>query len=269
MRKKALLALILVGMIALLISSCSEEKKSVTPYSNAKTVITTEESIETSQTAIREEINITSQSGVKLSKEEIQKIQQYWSFNQDWSFSMPCNNGYGDIWYVGLGNANEWGIGIPYQYLGTTTEPALDFAALSFTTITKIYYDGLHVMALSDFRDGGMGDDNFAPNYYISTTQPDCQTSRGIRVGNTIDELQDAYPEAYENEGYWTDFNVESGIVDHDNCWVYAPEGSNRSILFLIKNNIIVQIDLADGLDGQITSPSWTGKYIPSEINEN
>jgi len=31
--------------------------------------------------------------------------------------------------------------------------------------------------------------------------------------------------------------------------------------LFLIKDNIIVQIDMADGLDGQITSPVWLGEY--------
>jgi len=197
-----------------------------------------------------------------MSEEELQSLYEYWKWEADWSFTMPCYNGYGDTWNVGIGNAYEWGIGIPYEFIGSTDEPAQDLVAYTFSTINRIYYDGLTVISFGGFYGDGPDGIGFAVNQYISCTQPDCKTSRGIHVGDTVDSLCTAYPEVYKDEDYLADYNEESGIVAHDDCWLYTPENSNRSILFLTKNNIIVQIDMADGLDGQITSPSWTGKMV-------
>lgn len=196
-----------------------------------------------------------------MSEEEIQDLQEYWKWEADWSFTMPCYNGYGDTWNVGLGYANEWGVGIPHEYIGSTDEPAQDLVAYTFSTINRIYYDGLTVISFRGFYGDDPDGIGFAVNQYISCTQPDCKTSRGIHVGDSVETLCAAYPEVYQNEDYLPDYNEESGVAAHDDCWIYTSENSNRSILFLIKNNIIVQIDMADGLDGQITAPSWTGTF--------
>lgn len=83
-----------------------------------------------------------------------------------------------------------------------------------------------------------------------------------IHVGSTTEEMNVAYPEAFKVENYGAFYEKESGIVEHDSCWCYAPERTNRSILFLAKEGVIVQIDMADGLDGQYTSPSGTGTFF-------
>jgi hypothetical protein len=196
-----------------------------------------------------------------LSKVELQKLHDYWQFDAEWSFTMPCYNGFGDVWHVGLGYANEWGIGVPYDRVGSTSRPSDGIAAYSFSAVRDFYYDGLVVTSL----DGFYGDDHIGPgfsvNQYVSSTQPDCKTSRGVHVGDTVETLKMVYPEIIKNEGDANEYNSESVTTEYDSCWFYAPEQSNRSILFLVKDGIIVQIDIADGLDGQYTTPQWIAKY--------
>lgn len=115
-----------------------------------------------------------------LSKEELQNIVDYWQFDADWSFTMPCYNGYGDVWYVGLGYANEWGIGIPYDRIGSTSRPSDGVAAYSFSTVRDFYYDGLVVTSLVEFYGDDQNGPGFDVNQYIITSQPDCKTSRTI-----------------------------------------------------------------------------------------
>lgn len=196
-----------------------------------------------------------------LSENEIRDLRDYWKWEADWSFTMPCYNGYGDVWNVGLGYANEWGIGIPYDRIGSTSRPAEDLAAYSFSTVSHNYFNGLIVTSFSGFYGDDPNGVGFSVNQYIACTQPECKTSRGVHVGDTVEVLKIAYPEIKKQEGYEAEYNAESGIAAHDSCWFYAPERTNRSILFLTKDDIIVQIDMADGLDGQYTSPSWIGKY--------
>lgn len=194
-----------------------------------------------------------------LTDEEIASLRAYWAWDEDWTLTMPCDNGYGDTWAVGLGDAYEFGLGIPYDYLGDRTEPADDMPAFTFSTIEYRFWDGLSVVTLSGFLDDRADEPGFMANLCVSTTQPDCLDPRGVHVGNTLEELWAAYPELQENTGYWTDNDPASGIAEHDACYVYAPEGTNRSILFLTKDAVVVQIQLADGLDGQLWSPMWLG----------
>jgi hypothetical protein len=197
----------------------------------------------------------------KWSEQELRKIRKYWEWDVEWSFTMPCNNGYGDTWHVGLGNAYEFGLGIPYEIYGMTSETDEDLGAYAFSNISTRYYDGLTVITLDGFYGNDPDGIGFSVNQYISSTQPDCKTSRGIHVGDTVETLTARYPEVYEKEDYEAVYSKESGGAEHDSCWLYTPEQSNRSILFLTQNDIIVQIDIADGLDEQDTSPRWIGQY--------
>ena len=196
-----------------------------------------------------------------LSNEEIQAIYDYWQFDVAWSFKMPCNNGYGDVWYVGLGDAHEWGIGVPYENVGSKSMPADGIAGILFTSVRDFYYDGLVVTSLDGFYGDDPNGPGFSVNQYITTTQADCETARGVHVGDTVETLKMLYPEVINNDEQTVDFNPELLTPEYDNSWVYAPENSNRSILFLVKDGVIVQIDIADGLDGQYTSPRGTLKY--------
>ncbi len=174
------------------------------------------------------------------SPETIQAIMEYWTWDEAWCFTMPNEDWYDGDWSVGLGYAHEWGLGIPYEFLGWEDAPAQDLVALSFSTVRKRSYEGLTVITLDGFygdTEDGIG---FAPIQYIACTQPDCVTARGVSVGDSAQAVREAYPEAYLNE----------------DCLVYAPEGTNRSILFVVRDGIVVQIDMADGLDGQYTTPA-------------
>ncbi len=170
----------------------------------------------------------------------IQAIHDYWKWDEEWCFTMPNEEWADGDWSTGLGYAHEWGLGIPYEFFGWEEEPAQDLVALSFAIVQRRYYEGLTVVTF----DGFYGDDqlgsNFSPIQYIACTQPDCTTSRGVSVGDTVEAVQTAYPEAFWN----------------DEVLVYAPEGTNRSILFIVKDGTVVQIDMADGLDGQYTTPA-------------
>lgn len=180
--------------------------------------------------------------GVNFSatEDQIRAIRQYWEWQTEWSITMPSDKGYGDTWSVGLGYAHEWGLGIPYEFISYESQRAEDLVALTFTTVIRRYYKGLTVVSLSGFYGDKQDEPGFDVNQYISVTQPECYTSRGIRVGDSLQALKLAYPEA----------------TAYDGVWVYAPEGTNRSLLFIVSNGIIVQIDMADGLDGQYTNPS-------------
>lgn len=195
----------------------------------------------------------------QLLPEEIESIKNAWAYDAEWAMTTPCANGYGDTWNVGLGEAYESTLGLPYDGIDVTSEPAQDLVALSFGTVEHFYFDGFSTITFRDFYGDQPDEPGYCVTYYISTTQPDCETPRGIHPGNTLAELKEAYPEVQEHEGYWTDNDSDYGNAPHDNCYYYAPESTNRSILFLTKDDVIVQIDMMDGLDGQILSPSGPG----------
>jgi len=197
----------------------------------------------------------------QLSPEEIGSIKNAWAFDSEWAMTTPWPEGNGDPWHVGLGDAYEATLGLPYDGIDITSEPAQDLAALSFGTVEYRYYDGFSLTIFSDFYGDQPGEPEYCVIYYISTTQPDCKTPRGIHPGNTLAELKEVYPEVQKHEGYWVDNDSDYGNAPHDSCYFYAPEGTNRSILFLAKDDVIVQIDMVDGLDGQILIPSGPGVH--------
>ncbi len=174
------------------------------------------------------------------SPEAIQAILDYWKWDEEWSFSMPNENWADGDWSIGLGYAHEWGLGIPYKFLGWEEEPAQDLVALSFAIVQRRYYEGLTVVTFDGFYGDDQVSPNFSPIQYIACAQPDCKTSRGVSVGDSVQAVQEAYPEAF-----WS-----------DSCLVYGPEGSNRSILFIIEDGVVIQIDMADGLDGRYETPA-------------
>lgn len=198
-----------------------------------------------------------------LSQKEIQDIETYWAFDSDWAFTMPGANGYGDPWSVGLGQAYEFGLGIPYERFGKVSEPAQNLAAMTFTTVNTCYYDGFTAVLLSGFYGDAPDTPGLQVLLYLSTTQPDCLTPRGAHVGDSVETLKTLYPEAEAHEDA-SEVTPASGIMEHDTCYVYAPDGTNRSILFLTRDDVIVQIDMADGLDGSYESPAGLGVYSES-----
>ena len=217
------------------------------------------------------------EEGPWITEEEWDNLQQYGEFDLEFAFYMPGAYGFENQgWTVGLGTAHEFGLGLPYNFLGHDRKAAEDLVAYNWGTVETAYYEGLHVIYFNDLKTKAvMLGEEPTPSFvqYMSTTQPDCKTFRGIHVGNTIDELMEAYPEVqghldYVNHAKEAEAEGEiTGVADHDAVWMYLPEyepgtNPNRSILFLTKDGVIVQIDMADGLDGQIWSPVFTGAPI-------
>lgn len=194
-----------------------------------------------------------------LSDEEIKGVLEYWKHDDEWILTMPSKNGDDNLWNIGIGPSYEFDLKIPYEYIGKTIVQAEDLAALNFASVEYWYYDGLSMVILSGFR----GDEPNEPEYsviqYISTIQPNIKTTRGIAIGDSVEKLKEAYPEAEKIKDYWSENNLDKGIPIHDSCYIYAPKGNNRSIMFLTKDDLIVQIDIGDGLDGQYMNPASPG----------
>lgn len=184
---------------------------------------------------------------------------EYWAYDDEFAFTMPSGLDGETKWYVGLGEAYDFDLGVPYDLTDVITQPAEDLVALSWSDVVYRYYDGLKVVTLTGFY--GNQAHGFIANQYIATSQPDCKTNRGISVGNSIADLLEAYPEVVEQTDYVFESEMTADVAVHNRCFVFAPQGTNRSILFLLKEDTIVQIDMADGLDGQIFSPAiWWPK---------
>jgi len=218
---------------------------------------------------------------LNLSEEETCGDNGYWWLDDESEASMLEQYGYDEefAFFIRDGQREDWTMGLgfpkeekqmPFEYLGNRREMAEDLAAFSWMTVEYDYYDGFHAVVLTDLRKKTVWEGKeptIYQNQYLSTTRTDCETNRGIAPGDTVEQLMKAYPEVSAQADY---FNAaegmaeETGIVDHDGCYAYLPEGTNWSILFLTKGDEIVQIDMGDGLDGQMASPAGTGN--PSEV---
>ena len=93
-------------------------------------------------------------------------------------------------------------------------------------------YEDVSVRAL-------IGDDNSTRIIHISTTSNNYKTPRDIKVGDSLEKLQQKYPE-----------DLTKGLSD-EVCYVYVPQsiGVNR-IYFYLENDIITKIVVENGIDG-------------------
>lgn len=84
-----------------------------------------------------------------------------------------------------------------------------------------------------------VGDDNSTRIIHISTTSNNYKTPREIKVGDSLEKLQEKYPE-----------DLTKGLSD-EVCYVYVPQsiGVNR-IYFYLENDIITKIVVENGIDG-------------------
>lgn len=93
-------------------------------------------------------------------------------------------------------------------------------------------YEDVSVRAL-------IGDDNSTQITHISTTSNNYRTPRDIKVGDSLKQLQQKYPE-----------DLSKALSD-EVCYVYVPQsiGVNR-IYFYLENDIITKIVVENGIDG-------------------
>lgn len=96
-------------------------------------------------------------------------------------------------------------------------------------------YDDIEIHAL-------IGDDGIERCNRVITKSKNYKTPRGIKVGDSLQELQEKYPE-----------DLEKALTDPwYNIYIYHPEdeiGFNR-IFFSLENDIITEIKLENGIDG-------------------
>lgn len=94
------------------------------------------------------------------------------------------------------------------------------------------FYEDVSLKAL-------IGDDNSTRIIRISTTSDNYNTPRNIKVGDSLKNLQERYPE-----------NLTKALSDED-CYVYVPQsiGVNR-MYFYLENDKIKKIVIENGIDG-------------------
>ncbi len=93
-------------------------------------------------------------------------------------------------------------------------------------------YEDVSVRAL-------IGDDNLTQIIRITTTSNNYKTPRDIKVGDSLQKLQEKYPKDLTK-------TLSDGI-----CYEYMPEGIGvNRIYFYIENDIVTKIVIENGIDG-------------------
>ncbi len=97
-------------------------------------------------------------------------------------------------------------------------------------------YDDIEITAMFD------GEDVKQYIHAMQTTSSNYQTPRGIKVGDSLESLQSAYPE---------DLTKNIWNTEETEYVYYSPEkyGFNR-IFFYLKNDSIIRIRIENGIDG-------------------
>ena len=97
-------------------------------------------------------------------------------------------------------------------------------------------YDDIEVTAMFD------GDDIKQYIHAIETNSSNYETTRKIKVGDSLESLKAAYPE---------DLNPNVWNTEETEYVYYSPEkyGFNR-IFFFLKNDVITRIRIENGIDG-------------------
>ena len=137
-----------------------------------------------------------------------------------------------------------------------------DLAKAWLTSETWTYRGFLRVTTLTDLRTEAVrtGQEK-TPTVIgsLSTIQPGCTTHRGITIGDSLEDLQTAYPDltlVYEDPQDKEALRAQ-GLTDHDACWAFTHSG--RVIFFLTKADRVVQLDMAFQSNGL---PKGLGYYL-------
>ncbi|MGL5380445.1 hypothetical protein [Clostridium sp.] len=78
---------------------------------------------------------------------------------------------------------------------------------------------------------------------YISTKNTNDYTGRGISVGNSLEELLDAYGDELTLEPEWTNYHLASD--KYDEVYKYANNDESTQIIFSLKEDTIIMIQIA------------------------
>ena len=216
-----------------------------------------------------------------LTPASAQELKAVYAWEEEFSLQVRLHLEDGTIpdqpWTIGLGYyETDWTSGSPYVQWAINRQPMIneDLAKAWLTSETWTYRGFLRVSTLTDLRTQavrtGQAD---TPTVIgsLSTIQPGCTTHRGITIGDSLENLQTAYPDL--TQVYRDPQDKEAlraqGLTDHDACWAYAPEGSGRVIFFLTKANRVVQLDMAfqsnglpKGLGYYLSDWAWNTGYL-------
>ena len=99
-----------------------------------------------------------------------------------------------------------------------------------------IVYDDIQIKVVKNTDDGSQ------PILEMVTTSNNYETPRGIRVGDNIEELKEAYP-IYLKKDYHGDWG-EYYLYDPDDDIGFCK------IMFYLKNDVITKISVFNGIDG-------------------
>ena len=225
-----------------------------------------------------------------LSSQEVQALEEAYNRGcEEFTLytSLPLQDGtYPEPWPIRLAYyQTQWTAGSPYVLWDITRQPVAN-ARLGqhWMTVEEWRYRGLlRATTLTDLRTqavltGASPSPSFVGS--MSTIDPHCMTARGIAVGDSLENLTAAYPEAHLHYTRTDKSDSETirsrGLVDHDACWRFAPEddpdsqATHRTIFFLVKEGRVVQIDLASESDGNpwglgyyLSDWAYTAGYLP------
>lgn len=223
-----------------------------------------------------------------LTKKEAWRVQATYGQNSpelQLSVSLPLEDGSipATPWVVGMemyyGHRMQY---TPYLFWDLTRQatPDEDLARVWMTMENWNYQGRLRITLLADLRirEVWSGEASTPTAVYsMSTIEPACRTHRDIGVGDSLQDLWKAYPEAellYSSRKN-SPTQQDRGIVAHDACWRYQPEeeDNNAAIFFLIRQGTIVQIDYhsdptagPQGLGYRLDDETYGGSELGEEV---
>jgi len=107
---------------------------------------------------------------------------------------------------------------------------------------TEQSWEGFSARCYHVGEEPGQEDPDAYVVYSIDTTRTDLRTYRGIRVGDTREQVMEAYPELY-NTHYWHDSAPD--FPGQDYLWYCInSEGFGPAILFFFENDVVSLIRL-------------------------
>ncbi|MDO4553488.1 MAG: hypothetical protein Q4C22_08160, partial [Bacillota bacterium] len=132
------------------------------------------------------------EKGYSRDPEDVAAAQAYWADQPEYCFFV--NGPYGDNFPVGLGFYYEWGLHVPFELQDMVEEPAPEAVNCNWGGSQTRFMEGFTVRSLSHFY-VTFSEYSFSANWYISCTSDLAWTHRGIRVGDSVVQLKEAYPE--------------------------------------------------------------------------